>query len=198
MKLKNKYYLIRHGEADFNLTNINDSHGDPNNHLTRKGIIEVENCAERFNKEGVVFEKIISSPFPRAKETAEIFLKYTNINNRKIYYSSLIKEMNHGSKAMGKPIIFELEKSNAHDELHTKHGDGESFWDVRERVSKLITELENKYEGKVLLIVTHGSPLWMLYSAYYQLNEEDTLLFKKKRNSGIGYFIKNADPILIC
>ncbi|MDO8590080.1 MAG: class I tRNA ligase family protein [bacterium] len=65
----NKYFVMRHGEAESNAKNVLDLVGDPDNHLTDKGKKE----AEKIN--GTKFDLIFSSPFLRARETAEIIAK---------------------------------------------------------------------------------------------------------------------------
>ncbi len=65
----NKYFVIRHGEADHNVKNILDLTGDPNDHLTEKGREQVKNA--KLKNINLVF----SSPFLRSRESAEIISK---------------------------------------------------------------------------------------------------------------------------
>ena len=192
MNFKNTYYLIRHGECLSNLTNTNDSRGDVTNVLTEIGREQMKHCAETLKESGIVFEKIISSPFVRAVESAELLLKDVEINDRQILLTELLKEMDHGSEAQGKKII-----RQENEDLHKVHGDGESYWDVRGRMSVLISQLEQKWTDKNLILVTHVTPIWMFYSAIFDLDEEKTLAFRDKRKTDQGFFIKNGDPLVI-
>ncbi|MEX2013580.1 MAG: class I tRNA ligase family protein [Parcubacteria group bacterium] len=65
-KSGNKYFIMRHGEAESNAKNVLDLTGDPNNHLTDKGREEAKRVADRK------FDLVFSSPFPRTRETASI------------------------------------------------------------------------------------------------------------------------------
>lgn len=197
MLLKNTYYLVRHGESEFNVTDRNDSGGNPDNHLTQKGIREIEACAEKLKNDGVVFDKIISSPLPRTRESAEIFSHALNMDVSEITFAPLLWEMNHGSEAQDKPIQRNYEKKSAYEALHVHYGDGECYWDVRERMIQLITGLEREYVNNTLLLVTHGTPVWMFYSAVHGLNEEETMQYRHQRKIEKGFFIKNADPVII-
>lgn len=68
-KSSNKYFVMRHGEAESNAKKILDLTGDPNNHLTDRGKKEVEKV------DGKKFDMVFSSPFLRARETAEMIAK---------------------------------------------------------------------------------------------------------------------------
>ncbi len=60
---------MRHGEADHNVKNVLDLIGDPNDHLTEKGREQIKNAKLRN------IDLVFSSPFLRARESAEIISK---------------------------------------------------------------------------------------------------------------------------
>ncbi len=72
----NKYFVMRHGEAVNNVKNIPDMTGDPNNHLTEKGKKEAGEI------DGRKFDVIVTSPFVRTRETAEIIRKDFVVDER--------------------------------------------------------------------------------------------------------------------
>ncbi|HMD78767.1 MAG TPA: phosphohistidine phosphatase SixA [Nitrososphaerales archaeon] len=65
-------YIFRHGEAGKSLPTPQRDRGRS---LTSQGREDVETAAESMRKLGLRFDRIISSPLPRAKETAEIVAK---------------------------------------------------------------------------------------------------------------------------
>ncbi len=71
---KNNYFVVRHGEANSNVENIYDNGSDINNHLTQKGIEQIENLKQ--NILGLNIDIIIHSPILRIKETLEQIKKY--------------------------------------------------------------------------------------------------------------------------
>ena len=75
-KSGNKYFVMRHGEAESNAKNILDLTGDPNNHLTDRGKKEVEQ-ANVYNA-----DLVFCSPFLRSIETAEILNKNFILDDR--------------------------------------------------------------------------------------------------------------------
>ena len=62
--------------------------------------------------------------------------------------------------------------------------EGESWPEVQGRVVDFLTEVEKRYEGKTILIVSHGDPLWLLEGWAKALTQEE-LLDQKERNSTI-------------
>ena len=39
---------------------------------------------------------------------------------------------------------------------------GETYKDVQKRIYEVFTELEKKYKGKAIVLVSHQAPLWLL------------------------------------
>ena len=75
----NKYFVIRHGEAGNNIEEVFSSDSLEIHPLTEKGKDQVLKSAKELKKKGI--EMIISSPFKRIKETAEILAKELGIKN---------------------------------------------------------------------------------------------------------------------
>jgi len=66
-------YIVRHGESG---KSIVDLKRDNERSLTSAGRKEVEQIADSIERLGVEFDEIVSSPLPRAKETARIIEKH--------------------------------------------------------------------------------------------------------------------------
>ena len=79
-------YFVRHGETKSNATGVRQ--GEEGS-LTEKGREQALATAKRFPTHKGRPQIIISSPYERTKETAEIIAKYLDI---KIKYSDLLKE----------------------------------------------------------------------------------------------------------
>ena len=157
-KSGNRYFVMRHGEAESNANNVLDLSGDTNNHLTKKGIEE----AEKAKVNGI--DMVFSSPFLRAKETAEI--------------------------VMG-------DKEVVLDERLRERGQGEASIEIRRRMGEFIFELEKKYRGKNILIISHGEPLWWLEKAASgeldNFVEEEALVTGEVRELAFVPYSKNND-----
>lgn len=72
-----KILLIRHGESEDDL--IDAYGGWADFHLTEKGKGQIKSTAAKIKNLNIKFDKILSSPLFRAKESAEIISKELNI-----------------------------------------------------------------------------------------------------------------------
>ncbi len=66
----NRYFCLRHGEAQSNVRDTDDLSGDPDNHITEAGITAVKHAALDLKKESI--DLVILSPFVRTRETAKL------------------------------------------------------------------------------------------------------------------------------
>lgn len=165
-KSKNKYIFIRHGETDANRKNIELE----NENNVAGGIIDVVlgsdlslNDTGRQQANNIKLDNvdvIISSPYKRAIETAEIVAGNLGFDKSKIEISENLKEWQVGSVNNGKTWVQFYEENKGVNYLHHKVNVGEETKiDVQNRVAKLIGELEENYEGKTILLITHKSPI---------------------------------------
>lgn len=182
-KPKNQYYIMRHGEAKHNLLGIEETDMDPDNHLTEDGIGQVKKAKEEI---GIDFDIIISSPYPRAFETAKIMA-----GEKEVTIDEHFTEINLGSYSKKPNTEIEKDHGINYLNLDLKLGSGESHNDVIKRVMKGITELENKYEGKNILIATHGSPMRMIAFAGELITKEK--LIEDELSEDTKLYPKNAE-----
>ena len=168
-KAKNTYFAIRHGESLSNTNNILDSLGKKPNPLTEKGREQVRIVGDQLKAKGIT--KIISSPFERTKETSQIIADALGIN---IEFDDRLREFNHGDWD-GKTID---ELYNDNPEFATNLSfvlkNGESHHQVRARMMQVLFDLEKKYTGEKILLVTHGGPLWMLITGAPLYNDSQS------------------------
>jgi len=65
-------YLLRHGQAK------NSAPSDSLRHLTSQGVEDIKSVAKTFAPTNHYFERCFVSPYIRAQQTAELFLKGSN------------------------------------------------------------------------------------------------------------------------
>ncbi len=151
---QNKYFVMRHGQTDHNVRqewNATITNPDP---LTEKGIQQVKDASNNFKED---IDIIITSPFSRTKESAQIF-KETKGLNVEIIEDPRIAEWNVGKEFDGKPFSKYFEVRNVNEDRYGfKASDGESYLDILKRSGEFIYDLESKYKGKRVLIMTHGA-----------------------------------------
>ena len=152
-KVEKIVYFVRHGQSEGNVSPVFQAPDSPLNEAGRK---QAENIANRISK--IEFETLLSSPFPRAKETAETIAKKTG---KKPEYSDLFIERVKPSKLNGKSyedpeadkLWKEWEKSLYDSNIRAE--DGENFDDLIKRADKALKFLEDRPE-KYLVVITHG------------------------------------------
>ena len=201
-------YFVRHGETDFNAKNLR--HG-PEGHLIEKGRAQVLATAKRFPKNKGSPQVIISSPYDRAKETADIIAKELKMS---VEYCDLLIERRNPSEIIGrsdkeidvKEIVDRIDKSFHSDNL--RYSDEENFIDLKKRAKELLDYIRSRKEKRIVM-VTHSIFLKMVVS-YMLLGEKLTASEYNKlsylnpiNNAGIaicsykGYWFKKDEWKLI-
>lgn len=156
-------YFVRHGESDLNAKGIRQGSEGP---LSEKGRMQALDTARKFPKQKGRPEVIISSPYERTKETAEIIAKELNME---VSYSNLLVERKNPSEIVGhegdernvKLIVDKIDKSFHSDDL--RYSDEENFLDLKTRARKLLDYIKLRSEKKIIM-VTHGIFLKMVIS----------------------------------
>ncbi|KND46735.1 MAG: Isoleucyl-tRNA synthetase [Parcubacteria bacterium C7867-006] len=186
-KSGNKYFIIRHGEGEHNVANIISSKKDDNFHLTEKGREQVKVSAESLKEKGIT--KIISSPFVRTVETAEIVREILGLEKDKVSFDDRLGEHNLGT--LSGQSVDEYHKIAKTDEgiYEMKAGGGESLFDVKVRTGQFIYEADRANQNETILIIAHEHTAWALESAAYGYNKKQTVDFAKDKEE----FIKTAE-----
>ena len=153
-KSGNKYFVIRHGQAENNVLDDMNYH-DEEVKLTEVGKAQVLESIKNFKEK---IDVIISSPFRRAKETAGIICDQINFPIDEVIYDDRIRELEASSTFQGKPkeVFKKYYDIDYIDDPFEILSDGESFAQVVKRIGDFMFDIENKYIGKNVLIVSHG------------------------------------------
>ncbi|MBI3671430.1 class I tRNA ligase family protein [Candidatus Azambacteria bacterium] len=199
-RFNNRYFIMRHGQSEFNLKNKVASSNKHKNPLTKKGILEVKRSAKKLKNVDI----IISSPFKRTLETAEIVAKELGIKKSGIIKEPLIQEINTGIFDGGlvsayhayfnggrAPKTKKEYFSSILEKFAKRPKKGESLTDLKKRMAKAAAKFEKKYKDKNILIVSHEYPLWMLETALSGWSNERSAEKKAKMRS--PDYIKNAE-----
>lgn len=169
----NKYFMMRHGQADKNVLNIVNSDNTSPSALTAKGRENVEKAAEILKKEKI--DLIYFSPLLRTHQSAEILAEKLGVSNENVISEDRLKEIQTG-EFNGKSIGEYRAHFSSFKERFTKAPkDGENFMDVKSRVGELIYEVDRSHENKNILFVSHEDVLWMLSSAALGLGADEAL-----------------------
>lgn len=181
----NTLFLARHGEAEQNLLRICafvPERKGKESKLTAKGTREAEAMAKELKKIGIDF--IISSPFLRTLNTAKIISRATGA---KIITDKRIGEINPG--VMGGRSLDEYWKLfiDPVQRFVKAPAGGETLRDVRKRVISFLVDVQKKYNGKRIAVVSHGDPLRVLEGTIEGISER---LFHEIPVHEVGEFKK--------
>ncbi len=154
-KSGNHYFVMRHGETVGNTKKVWRGNPTTPDSLTVQGREQVKVSAAALR--GMDFDYVFISQFGRARETAEIVLAELGLPADRLVVDDRLGEWNAGAEFELKPLdhFFGTVEAQA-DKYNFKTADGESFADVVKRIGSFLYELEAKYQGKKILIITHG------------------------------------------
>ncbi len=159
-KSGNQYYGIRHGESESNLTDLINAKVGTENPLTEKGREQVREEIEKIREKNIDF--IFVSPLQRTQETAQMIQEALGLANHQVITDERIIERNPGAIWEGKHWhdYHQAERSLSGD-IYTRklEEDSESMRELYTRVMDFLFELEEKYQGKNILIVSHADTL---------------------------------------
>lgn len=153
LKVQKKVFLVRHGQSGLNIKPVFQG---ADGQLSDVGRAQAQAVASRVEK--LQFETIISSPFARAIETANLIGDHTG---RPVEYCDYFSEMgvpsNLSEKSYKDEEAYELFlrwKDSVTHELAPVE-DGETFASITTRTVKALEYLEQRKE-QTLVVVTHG------------------------------------------
>jgi len=183
LALKNKYFFLRHGK------NIHQTEkkgivyywpdDNPPCSLIEEGIEEVKRSGEILKDKGI--DQIFCSDILRTRQTAKIVSDIIGFDSEKIIYDTRLRDLNWGDFGGKKKddlwAFYDNEKMRA---FEGSLPNGESWNQCRERMVNVLNEIENNYQNKNILIVSHGDALWLL-EGYIKGTDDQTLLDNRAR-----------------
>ncbi|MFZ2979069.1 MAG: class I tRNA ligase family protein, partial [Candidatus Magasanikiibacteriota bacterium] len=185
-----KVMFMRHGEANHEIEMVKSS--DVNKHsLTEIGKEQIKTCAKNIKDK---VDIIISSPVLRCRETAEILSKELKVD---IVIDDLITEYNHGGWSEIKrdelekmASFIEYKKITSLEEKFNYHlgENGESRKEITDRVDKFLKNINKKYSGKTVLIVSHGGVNASMSKILSDVNYEQYFLEEDISHEAPKYF----------
>lgn len=150
-----KLYIVRHGVTE---GNINDIHQTDDTPLTKAGILQARQVANRLKGRGI--EVIYTSPHVRTFTTSQIISKALGLP---ITIWDQLIEIRKPKEIRGKPIgSFEVAKieKTLHKSFQSKSkkiSDEENFFDVRKRAALVLNKLVKEHRQQTVLMVSHGT-----------------------------------------
>ncbi len=155
----NKYFIFRHGESLRQIKKIASCWPEPAPlPLTEKGKKKIALNAKKLAKSAKI-DLIIASDILRTKETAQIISEATGA---KVVYDKRLREVNVGELNGKDPKVYWDYIGTKANRFSAKPKRGESLIGLRRRVYDFLSEIDQKYAGKNIVIISHEMPLTML------------------------------------
>lgn len=186
-----RFYLVRHGETLMNAQHIKQG---ADGALSERGRHQAEKVGAYLKHFPI--QRILSSPYPRAKETTEIINAHLKVPSM---YSPLLVERRNPSEIIGKDrddaevkrIVDQIDLAYHKDNY--RFSDEENFTDLKKRARKCLNLLARQ-GAREMCVVTHHVFLKALI-AY--------LLYREQLNAGdfikLSFFnISDNAGITIC
>lgn len=167
------FYIVRHGESEWNVKRLVQGQRKDMNGLTEKGRMQAEEIAAGLKH--VKAQHIISSDLKRAVETAEIIARTFKIP---VMYSEQLREQSHGEYegTSAEAYLSRFTKWNTLTDEEKHHykvaREGESNYEARERFKSSLLELAQQYPGDTIIIVTHNGVMRYTYMELAQKSYE--------------------------
>src|SRR3989344_3387827 len=158
-KSGNRYFVMRHGESDNNIKSILNSDDSIEVHLTERGCAQAKKAAQSLR---IRPDVILASPLKRTQETAEILRETLGMPKSSVLTDARLNEINYGL-LNNKPRVEYTEQFSHLRERYSKNLPGvETGKEIRKRVGEFLKEMEEKYKGKNILIISHNTPTFFL------------------------------------
>jgi isoleucyl-tRNA synthetase len=160
-KSGNNYVMIRHGEAESNVSKTCSYATGNTVKLTQKGIEQIKKSAEELKDKKI--DLIYASPFLRTMESARIIADVLGLPHANIIQDPRLVDLNVGifeGKTWEEYFDFFKDKNRFKEAVPG----GENMMDVKRRTGEFLYDVDSTLNNKNILIVAHGCTLCMLES----------------------------------
>jgi broad specificity phosphatase PhoE len=158
--------VARHAETNYNVLDLCNDSPNIDVHLTPKGVEQAELLATTLRT--VDFDLIITSDFPRTKQTAKILNKHPGTP---LTSDSRINDVLTGFEGRSVKEFREARQS-AQNKWTVRLNGGESFEDEKKRVADFLQDLKQRQE-KCVLVVTHQAIARLIYANIFDIPNEE-------------------------
>lgn len=164
-ELSNRYHILRHGHSEGNLQNVivsDPKRGVSGFGLTDIGRNQVRHTSASHREDLDDVDRVFSSDFLRTRQTAAIVAEDLQVP---VELSTLLRERRFGKWEGQHSRYYEnVWKLDAQDPGQCADG-VESVLAVARRMTSLIRQIEERFTGEHILLVSHGDPLQVLLTA---------------------------------
>ena len=193
--MANTFYIVRHGQTNWNILGKTQGHG--NSDLTPKG----ENQALELSKaiKEYPIDYIYSSDLGRAIQTAQIIGNEIGVD---VNETESLREMGFGD--WEGLLIDEIKKNHAktyetwRNQPHLADiPNGETLHIIKDRVDAFIKELNEKYDNKHILLVSHSVTVRVMLLSFLNSGVENIYRIKQDNTALNVVECRDYGPVVI-
>ena len=163
-ELKNRFFVLRHGQSEANLQGLiasSPDHAIENFGLTNQGRCQVADSVDEM-REQLKDARIFTSDFKRTRETAELAGELLGMD---VHIAQQIRERWFGElDGTSNDNYSRVWLADASDPRHEKW-EVESVFSVATRMNGFVRELDDTTKDQTYLLVSHGDPLQILMTS---------------------------------
>ncbi len=177
MKLRNNYFLLRHGQTIYQTKKKNLVYPRPNKskvNLTKRGESQVKIITKKLKN--LKINLIFSSDYFRTRQTAKMVAKELEL---KVLFNKRLRDINLGVYQNRPKREFYRDFPNPKERFFRRPLQGESWLGCQKKMLNFLKFLDKKYKNKTILIISHGDPLWLLEGAVKNWSMEKLLKVKR-------------------
>lgn len=182
---KNNFLVVRHGEAESNVLKILSSNPKTKHHLTETGLEQAKVVGEKLKdsnlltKDSKKVDVIYCSPFLRTKETAEIIADQIGYPKDKIIYDERLHEIFVGEMDGKLDSEYQALFKEKVEKFTKAPKGGETYTVVKNRMTEFLYDIDQKQEGKNILIVSHNTPIFLMFAGVKGLTQSEAMSLRK-------------------
>lgn len=193
--MANTFYIVRHGQTNWNILGKTQGHG--NSDLTAQGIDQATELSESIINYPIDF--VYSSDLGRAVQTAEILASKLNLEVNK---TEALREMGFGE---WEGLLIDEIKTTYADVYSTWRNEphlvqipgGETLHLIKDRVDNFIKDINEKYDNKHILLVTHSVTVRVMLLAFLNSGMENIYRIKQDNTALNIVEYRDYGPVII-
>ncbi|MCI0619635.1 class I tRNA ligase family protein [Candidatus Wolfebacteria bacterium] len=157
----NTYFVMRHGQSEGNTKGTVNYLPEVSDGLTDVGRAEVARTLKHL-RPGTI-DVIITSPLQRTRETAEMVREYLGLGADGVLVDERLGEVRVG-EFQGLTWGEYHDTYTLEEQFVTAPEGGETRTEVKHRAGELLHEIEERYQGKSILLISHEGVIELFYA----------------------------------
>jgi len=171
--MNNKYILLRHGETKYQAQKLDTLYSKKEQFslpITKRGKEEIKKRAKELKKKNI--DLIYCSDFYRTKQTAKIVSEELSLS---VKFDKRLRDTDFGIFSGKSGEEYRNYFSSKIQRFSKRPINGESWKDVKKRAVDFLKEIDKKHKNKIILIISHADPVWLLAGYIKGLTKEQSL-----------------------